>query len=293
MLIFSPQEILSWNKEFDLFTDSSQPDPELIRQSLYPPLPVKKNRLIWGFNIVKVSLQYKIKQLICKDVSTLDLPQSLALALRLENRTEGYSWQEKENIYRLLNEVENNRQLDQIIFLIQGRKDNYFLSTMQEYTGLKHLQKKIITHNILDFKFIRHFQQLPLKYFQFLWQNRQKYTHSQRRIVTCYVAEIYFHKKLTTKQLEKLLFRINSEKDPINTLKAERFPQLTKMKRRFEQIKDNILKHTGIQLESPSDFEGDSFTVSFKFNSIKNLDKKIKALEKLKQQAYELFKLLQ
>lgn len=293
MFQFLPREILSWNNEFDIFTDSRQPDPELIRQGCYSPLPVRKNCLVWGFNIAKVALQHKIKQLICNDISTLDMTQALALALRLENRSGHYTWLEKENIYRLLKKAENNKQLNQIIFLIQGRRENNFLCTMQEYTGLKPLQKKIIAHNILDFKFIRQYQQLPRKFFQLLWQKRHNYTYSQRRIITSHVAEIYLHKKLNVKQLEKLLTRINSSKDPIITLKEERFPQLTKIQRCFEQIQDNTLKNTGIRLESPPDFEGDSFTISFKFNSIKNLDKKIKALEKLKQQAHELFKLLQ
>lgn len=80
----------------------------------------------------------------------------------------------------------------------------------------------------------------------------------------------------------------------VNYLKTKRYPVKNALLEKIAVCKNEIAKETGLKIELPKDFEGDSLSLNLKFSSSKGCKELSEKLAKLSElsQTEEIFKIL-
>jgi hypothetical protein len=293
MEYYSPQEILSWNKEYDFFTSSFGQDDEILLKGLHLPLPVRGNRLVWGFSLAERALHLGIEKLACKDFKDSPELELLKLALLLENRAGFYSWPEKEKLALFIAKYNLQAAAGQLAVLIENKRDAQFLERINSYRSYPAALKVLLDENLIDFKTAQKINPLPEVFFTMLLDKRNDLTFSERRMICVYVFELIQRDRLTLRQARTLIQDLFSESELLKRAFQLRYPQLAALEKRFIDFKEKYLKTSGIRLEAPPYFEGSDFTLQFSFADKKHFGKRLQKLNQLKENIDELFTLLQ
>lgn len=292
MKIWPTIKLDSLSKELDLFDRKAEPDPELVRSGLYPPLPVSGSYLIHGFSLLEKAKKLGIKELFTIEFPAMEKQDLLELCLKCEARTGDYGWPEME---RMVDFLENEKAVgEKLVRLILGHDDPLFYKQVKEYSGFSPCLKQLAGNKILDFKTARGVRELPDAVFSSIlyYKENNNFTFSQVRLFLSFLDGIARRDHLQESDIIRICDELLSQKKPLEAVKKIRFTELSGLYERLNNIKHEILKGTGIQLDAPPFFEGDSFEVRFCFQSKKQLQKRIKVLERLKERTDELFGLL-
>ena len=113
---------------------------------------------------------------------------------------------------------------------------------------------------------------------------------SSTRIFLTQLRELLAGK--TKEDARTLTERLLAAPLPAEELELLRMPELSEMQKSFREITGRLLKGTGLDLKAPPFFEGSRFTVTFSFAGPEELARKIRALEKLKNEGASLYELL-
>ncbi len=281
-------------KNLDIFCKSEIPSRELLQLGLYSPLLVCRENLVWGFHILYAASELGEEELFCKNVGGLTIKEMLKLALKLEARPGRYSWIEKENMFMLLRSVDDAPGLGELSGLIEGREDPNLADKIESFSQLNPSLKQLVAEQLLDLKTALKARYIPEAVFLLMHEAEKKklFSFSSRRLFLLRLSEIILKKRMNNLEILSSLERALTAGNPLEMITRLRYPELSQMEDRFDLLRNSIFKGTGIRLEAPSFFEGDSFSVSFNFNNSKNLAGKIHALANLKGKCDELFALL-
>ncbi|MBN2534789.1 MAG: hypothetical protein JXB88_18050 [Spirochaetales bacterium] len=292
MKIWPVKKLDSLSKKLDIFDRKKKPDPGLVKAGLYPPLPVAGSFLIHGFTLLEKAKELGIKELPVVEFPDMEKKELLVLCLMCEDRAGDYSWPEME---RMIAVIPTKKMMDKrLVILIRGHDDPCFFDRITTYREFPPLLKQFVADNVLDFRTAEEVTSLPDTVFSSIFENKDKkrLTFSQVRIFLVTLYEIARRDLLPDKDITKVCDELLSQERPLEAVKKMRMPTLTRLYEQLDSIKEQTIKGTGIQLDEPAFFEGDSFRVQFYFQSKKQLEKRIKVLEILKERTDELFGLL-
>lgn len=282
-------ELLSRSRRFDLFAHAVPIDPGLLSRGLYRPPAVTADAVVWGFPQLDAAAREGVGELFCAVVSGTD-SELLETALRLEDRTDAYSWEERAAVFEFLRRSGCLDHAERIAPLVSSRES--FLPRTEKYLSLPPALRGLVSADLLDLSSALGLTGLPEPAVRLFLEAGARLSHSARRIVMRMLFEVYRRERLTPEELEAVAKRVLSSEDPQAEAARLRMPELTRMESVFREIRSRTLAGTGVSLEPPAYFEGGSYTVSFRFSSRSQLEARIAALCGLLECTDELFDLL-
>jgi hypothetical protein len=301
--ILTPAEIDALSTELDVFTSGRTPGPELIQKKLYPPLPICSDTLIWGFEIMRSAKSQGLRQVNCLIIPSCPRSEMLALALKLENRAGSFTWPEKQKMLGFLDTPGGSsateglpanpalvESLSDLSPLIEGRRDPQLAEKIAAFAALPKTLKTLVAEGQLDLKSAVRVRSLPEAVFARLQAGAL--TFSQRRQFLNELFEVSRKRKLAGQKIRDVADRALRGPQPIETVHRLRYPFLTDLETRFAALEQRLLKGSGVQVKPPPYYEGDAFTVEFRFNSSKSFSRKLNALRSLEGHLDALFELL-
>lgn len=283
------QELLSRSRRFDIFAHSGSADPELLSRDLYRPPAVTPDAVVWGFPQLAEAARTGIGELFCTEVAGSE-GELLELALRLENRTDAYSWEERAAVLEFMRTAGCLARTDRIAPLVSAKE--YFLPRTEKFLSLPSVLRKLVSANLLDLSSAQGLTGLPEPVARLFLDAGARLSHSARRIVMRMLFEVFRRDRLSPEALEAVTRRVLESEDPQAEAARLRMPELSRMEASFRRIRSGALTGTGVSLEPPAYFEGGSYTVSFPFSSRSQLEARISALGGLLERSDELFDLL-
>ncbi len=318
------EEIDLLGADLDIFAAGETPHTELVTKGLHPPLPISAATLIWGFAILREAHRLHLGRLACQLLPSCSRREMLALALKMENRPGSFTWFEKEKMLRFLGGPDGREgrpdsreggpagtaaaarsdalqpgrplpagpgeQLAELSPLIEGRADPLLAQRIGAFTALPPQARILVAAGQADLKTATRVQELPAEVFTML--EGAPLTFSQSRQLLNELLEVRRKQALSPQAVSALVERALKEERPADAVHRLRFPALSALHQRFSDLRRELLGGSGIRLTPPPDFEGDSFTVEFSFNSPKSLKRKMTGLRALGQRSDELFELL-
>jgi hypothetical protein len=300
--LLSIEEIERLGADLDVFTAGEIPPAELVAKGLHPPLPISLATLIWGFAILREARRLHLERLACLVFPSCSRREMLALALKMENRSGSFTWLEKEKMLRFLGGPGEalqpgrplpaglSEQLAGLSPLIEGHPDPFLAQKIGSFMALPPQAGNLVAAGQVDLKTATRAQELPAEVFTML--GGASLTFSQRRQILNELLEVRRKQALSAQAVTAVVAKALKEDRPADAVHRLRFPALSALKQRFCELRGEILGGSGVRLEAPPDFEGDSFNVEFSFNSPKSLRRKIAGLSALGQRSNELFDLL-
>jgi hypothetical protein len=294
-----------------------------VAAGYYPPLPIAVNRddlpevlrtLLWGWAVVarlgrrgtEVAATSQMHAADRAEVRTQpfagDARAAVHLLLALEGRAGAYGLEEQRRLVELLDaagvvpDEETNR-------LVTGGKP--FAPAVRRYVGLPQVLQDMVAGERLDLKTAERLRAYPVtaaaagertaglsfsnrrRFFTMLWEiaQRDALGDDELSVVVSEAAGAGATKEGGTASA-------NPDRDPLPALRKRRYPTLSTLEARFEEISGRALAGSGVRLSPPPNFEGSRFTVEFTFDSRRELEKRVEAISELEDEVDELFSLL-
>lgn len=265
-------------------------DAELIRRGIYSPLPVMGEYLVWGFRLIGLFRAAGVA-----GVRTVRLPEdptgAIAAALKLEDRRDGYSWREKEGIAQLVERFGlSGPEKSRIEGLVQSKGS--FLIMIEQYRALPVELKRMVDADRMDVKTAWTVRDLPEEALIRLGALSSDMSFSRRRELFVMAREVVMRDSLGENGISSLLRRLEESGDPTEAVRKERFPGLESLEDSFAVFRERVLSGSGIEVRPPKYFEGSRFSVSFSFESDRQLDRILEKLHTVRENTYELSRLL-
>ncbi len=271
------------SRELDIFESASPFPSGLLRNGLYPPLPVskegEKNILVWGWALLKAARKTGIEKL---RVKCLDLGpmERLRTALLLENRRDNYSFKEKSRMLNFLIQYDIPKADREELSSLVSSKGS-FIPRTEMYRNLSGKEKRWVDSELLDLKTAGVLSRIPDGALDVLESYIAPFSFSNRRRITEAVSEICVRDGLSREDASELIRHTFQTTDPLKTVMKSRFPRLSEMEKTVTAFREDHLRGTGVALEPPRYFEGDSIQITFTFASTKEYLERLRSLEKI------------
>ncbi len=313
----TPHDILSFKHDLDLFTDTNVCFPDtLFQHGLLPPIPITAGpnpALIWGWPIARRAAELGVAELPSRAIH-LNSADALSLALQLENRAGCYSWAEQE---AMVGYLENALQRDGARDVKGGadtpagteaggvnwpafsrlvRGDGALTELVGRYRRLGPDLCALVNDKFISLKTGERIARVPTDFLTCHRSALDSLSFSARRQFLELLAELIIQASGTevgaVSEASTRASAALDEHDPVAALRRWRYPTLTQLDEQFRDIRRTALHGTGVDLGAPPYFEGDSFTVSFRFRDCAELEERTRALERLKGSCDQLFGIL-
>ncbi len=281
------------------FLSSPAPDPVLLASGLCPPLPIRADELIWGRPLVEAAARLGMAELASLELDVTE-GEALLVALRLEDRRDLYGFPEKEAILnRALAAVGSaagsgnpaaEAFMEEVGSLVQS--EGNFTQATSRYSALEKGPKALVASGLVDLKTAQSLAGLSAAALSALASSAFGLTVSERRTAFRRFAEVARRDGLDETGQLALVDRAFVSGNAMGFFARERFPRLTEIENEFASIRDVALLKSGVTLEPPPFFEGEDFTVSFRFRDPKTLSARIRALSRLEGRCDDLVGLL-
>jgi hypothetical protein len=296
MDVLSPQRLAELDDALDLFEATPAIDDALLERGLHPPLPVSGDLLVWGFALIRRAARSGIPGLPVRRLPPLPDGELLALALRLEGRPGAYSWGELENLLRFARRggapsaAGEAIDLASLSPLIEGHPDPRLEDRIERFMGLPAVVKEAVAGGRLELKIAELAAELPEEALERVVAAPLSF--SDRRRFISMLLEVARRDGVAAGALPKLVRGLLERPDPVRALGGLRQPTLAALQARFAALGEELWKGTGVRVDAPPSFEGDGFSVSFRFANPDALDRRLRALHRVAEHAHELFALL-
>ena len=178
----------------------------------------------------------------------------------------------------------------ELVVKIEGRQDPSWAQKIAAFSLFPPGLKELVNEDKIDLKTALLTAALPAPVFLGL-KKSLRLSFSRRRQFLIQLEEISRKEALSEEELLTLAVAALSADKPLEAVRRRRYPQLTQAEERFS-LRIDFLQGSGITIEPPPYFEGNSYSINFSFQSGPGLDSKIRHLERLREQADELFSLL-
>jgi hypothetical protein len=304
MLELSLEELAGLDPSLDLFTASSPVREDLLHAGLVPPLPVSAGLLVWGFSLLRAARVAGLARLVCRRLEGLGRAELLALALRLESRAGAYRWSEKLSLLAFARAW--GFSLNELAPLIEGRADPHLEEKIGQFAGLPPTLRRMVEQGELNLRAALEVRELPEPALAAAGESRL--TFSERRVFLRLLQELAGRDRLSVAQVTALArTALAAPRGPavggpsetgsaglaaLAALHELRSPLLVDLRRRWATLEQELLSGSGVFLESPPYFEGDTIRVSFSFRSRAGLARKLGALARAEERCDELLSFL-
>jgi hypothetical protein len=300
----------------DIFDPPSAPpaaataaiDP--VPAGYYPPLPIAVDRddlpeafrtLLWGWGVVAGLGREATGAAGAREAAAAedeevrtrafegDARAAVHLLLALEGRAGAYSLEEQRRLVELLDaaglapDERTNR-------LVTGGKP--FAPAVRRYAALPAVLQEMVGAERLDLKTAERLREFPAAAAA-AGEHTKGLSFSNRRRFFTMLWEIAQRDALGDAELAAVVAAsADPARDPLAALRRRRYPTLSGLEERFEEIAGRALSGSGVRLSPPPNFEGSRFTVEFTFDSRRELEKRLEALSALEDEVDELSRLL-
>ncbi len=261
--IYIPLKNLNKMKnQLDIFSSHTLYDEKLLKRGIYSPLPIHENTLIWGFPIIRTARRMELKELSCIRIYDKNPLEHLELAVKLENRQGSYSWEEKVKIYEYLQHYKLADSALPLSKYIEKNGDSSWIKKARIYKSLSKNLKEMINRGHIDFKTASLVKELDDRIFSSL-KAKGHFSFTERRLFLTYFFEVVKRDNLNNSQLIETLKSLLSYPKPLEKLKELRFPELSKMEKRYKTLCEKYIAKGSFKMAHPPYFEGDSFSITF------------------------------
>lgn len=277
-------ELENTESNYNFFTKKTD-----YHSDIYPLPLISGRKTIWGHQIIQDAASNGELFVFCRHISG-DAESNLIYALKMENRTDSYSWREKENILQFIDENRIDRKNTDILTLVQ--LEGSFIPNTEKYSELTESLKLIVEKDILDLKTALKLELLNNPMIEKTVDIIRDFSFSRKRLFINYIVETLKKNDKNEEEIDAILDKASSSDDPFEYVALMRYPALKRLENEFASYTEKYLKGSGIQLKPPPYFEGGGYSLQFSFKSKKQLGKIIERLEKVRETSDEIFRLL-
>lgn len=256
--------------------------------------------VVWGWPIIDRAAELGIEELPTLSIEG-DAPRALQAALDLEDRPGAYSWRELAAIHALCGEL--SIQVDpELSRRITG--DGGFTVKARRFLALPGSLQETLAEGVIDLRTAEYIARHVPAPEAGLFSSLEDLSFSRRRQLLRLAVDVLRREERDAgaagespaagrgERLRELLEDARAGGDPLEALSRRRYPELTQLQERFEEIRREALGGSGVELSPPRYFEGERFQVQFSFSGEEELERRIEALGRLKEHSGELQDLL-
>jgi hypothetical protein len=281
---------------YQLFDAERSPAPELIRAGVHPPVPITEDAVVWGAAMIGEAQRLGIETLPVQQLSA-DRGEALLLALRLEERCDSYGWEEQRRILEALEDLKPSLPPDRRTRLARDvaalvSSHGGFAHRVGRYRALPEPVRRLVAGGLMELKAAERAAALPEEVLALIGEETRALSVSRRRQFAELLYELTQGGRSGTDGLADVARAALESGEPIRYLRGLRYPELSELERAHAEIVDRALSGSGVRCEPPAYFEGEAFSVSFSFASGVELERRIQALERLRDETEQLFALL-
>ncbi|MFP4705368.1 MAG: hypothetical protein ACLFMV_11230 [Spirochaetaceae bacterium] len=315
----------------DIFDSGIRPaQTGAVASGYYPPLPVAADRtdlprvlrtLLWGWPVVDHLAARGAEEVRTRPFDG-DAREAVYLMLSLENRAGSYNFEERRRLLVLLDEVvadaassraagtaggegqvasvsgagqaaptsgldAEDSELGRLVLGAEGS----FTQTTRRYAQLPPLLRDMTNGGRLDLKTAERLSRYPTTA-SVLREVTAALSFSNRRRLTTMLWELAQRDGLDDEETAAVAREVAKQTDPVAALRLRRYPTLSSLEDRFHAVRERALGGSGVRLSPPPNFEGGGYAVEFAFTSREELRRRLRALQRLEEDADELFELL-
>lgn len=292
-------ELAALPRRFSFFTSAPRLPAEALARGLCPPLLVSGSSLVWGSSLLDAALGLDAARPVSLPVDRLELsPQDQVLAaLAREGRSGAYAAEECFAIARAARalaasgaEPGGEGFLEEVSILVLGSSGLFTL--LQRLEALPEKRRALVETGLVDLKTTERARSLPEEAASAFPSLAGSLSASGRRLALGWLDDICLHEGLSGAASAALVAEAASAPEPLEALRARRYPELSAMESSFARVARESLLGSGIKLEAPPNFEGPGFSLSFQFSSKAELERRLASASRLTERADELLSLL-
>ena len=250
----------------------------LLREGLILPIPVYDNNLVWGSAIIDAAMEADVPRLPVCEISS-DPVECAMTALRLEGRTDKYSFEEMEGIVNYLFSHGISEAPECISILVGGGEP--FAAKTIKYGKLNRPLQNAVNSGLLDLKTALRLDCIPEPVIVKILNENFDLSYSERRIFLTMFREVIMRDSLRADQVSLLVEDALQSGDPMGVLRRKRYPDLTALEGKYGKLMERLVKGKGLEIKAPPYFEGGSYRVEFSAAGKKQLEKKISVLKEI------------
>jgi hypothetical protein len=226
------------------------------------------------------------------------------LTLSLENRRDRYSLKEKLKIYALLKRRGAEERAEEVAPLVTSKGS--FLAQVKQVIVLPSSLQQCVEEGIIDVKTARTVSDLPPEavhiYLETIMEKNDvrkqeglPLSLSLRRLLLHYLYEVVKREGMEKRKILETFSTVLSHmplQEAFEKARRMRYPELSKREDALRRFENEKIRGTGIKVEAPPNFEGDSYKFNFSVNSPAQIDTMISRLRLIRNNSDELFRLL-
>jgi hypothetical protein len=286
-------ELAALPRRFTFFKSSTRLPEAALARGLCPPLLVSRGALVWGSPLLDVALGLPPPPSASLPVERLELsPQDELLgALAREGRCGTYTAEENFQIARAALAIDLGEQfLEEVSILALGSGGLFALLSRLE--SLPEKRRALVETGLVDLKTAERARSLPEEAASAFPVLAGSLSASGRRLVLGWLDDLCLHDGLSGPSAAALVAEVAAAPEPLEALRARRYPELSAMEASFARIARESLAGSGLKLEAPPNFEGPGFGLSLSFSSRAELERRLASAGRLTERADELLALL-
>jgi hypothetical protein len=258
---------------------------------MHPPAVVCPCGLVWGRALVSAAAEVGVPLLHCVEVAAQPAWRLLETALRLEGRTDAYSPKETARMLAFLQENEADEAAMQVVEPLV-RRSGGFAAQAEQYRRLPSGLQDLVEQGVVDLKTAAAVAALPEPAVAAFARGASSLSASNRRLLLRQVYEVVRRDGLAATGAEQVVQKTLEQPDPVEAARRLRYPELTAMESALREIVGSCVGSASVRVDPPPYFEGDAFTVWFRFAGCRSLAAKLAAAQRLVDRCDELFSLL-
>jgi hypothetical protein len=292
-------ELAALPRRFSFFKSAPRLPAVALARGLCPPLLVSDSALVWGSCLLDAALGLGVAGSTSLPADRLELsPQEgLLAALSREGRCGAYAAEESFAIARAASalvapgaETEGEEFLEEVSVLVLGSTGLFPL--LRRLEALPERRRALVEAGLVDLKTAERARSLPEEAASAFSGLAGSLSASGRRLALGWLDDICLHESLSGPAAAALVAEIAAAPEPLEALRARRYPELSAMEASFARIARESLAGSGLKLEAPTNFEGPGFGLSFQFSSKAELERRLGSASRLTERADELLSLL-
>jgi len=212
----------------------------------------------------------------------------LRVALRTEGRSGEYGWEERRRIveYCQVSGIAPEAVRD----LVDPSGD--FTQQVERYRTLTPELRRWVDRGMCDLRTAERLGALPAELMPAIENAGAGLSFSNRRRFLVMAQEVV--RRDGPAPLAEILRSESSGRadDRLKRLQELRYPMFSALEATLRRVNHDVLGGTGVRVEAPKNFEGGALTVTFSFSSRRELERRLRSAELIREKSDELLGLL-
>lgn len=259
--------------------ESNAPTPEAIRRELYQP-PVLavlegERSLIWGVETLRRADSAGVSELWCREFPELNRLEAAGASLAAENRPGRWELRELAGLVSYLRKDTDVLE-ESLRELIDGPKRG-LLDQARKAAALDEPIRGMVLSGALTLRHGEELSELPNSLVEAVAEALDTGSFSTRREIVQMSVELYKRHAEEHPEMEATIRGALGSRDPRGELYTLRYPSYTAAREELDRFRNRQLKGSGVRLEEPPNFEGDSFSFVIPFSTPEELERRLES----------------